>query len=156
MGPPEYEIADFEYPSSDLPFMVPVEDLLVASGADDGRLVGLFEQVDCVLLSLRSSVVVESLHSWCTMVEVGGQYYLGSISQEERCESRGLVGGHPQAPKDRWDLCNPSPRILVESVEDARLESLEDHAIGAFDLTVSSWMSDRSPVDFDVVSIAEV
>ena len=46
--------------------------------------------------------------------------------------------------------------MFVESVEDARLESLEDHAVGAFDLTISSWMSNRSPIDFDVVSIAEV
>ena len=46
--------------------------------------------------------------------------------------------------------------MFVESVEDARLESLEDHAVGVFDLTVSSWMSDRSPIDSDAVSIAEV
>ena len=54
------------------------------------------------------------------------------------------------------DLCNPSPDILVESVKDAWLKSLEDHAIGVFDLTVSSWMSNRSPADPDAVSIAEV
>jgi len=46
--------------------------------------------------------------------------------------------------------------VFVESVEDARLESLEDHAVGTFDLTVSSWMSDRSPIDSDAVSIVEV
>ena len=46
--------------------------------------------------------------------------------------------------------------MFVESVEDARLESLEDHAVGAFDLTVSSWMSDRSPIDSDAISIAKV
>ena len=46
--------------------------------------------------------------------------------------------------------------MFVESVEDACLESLEDHAVGAFDLTVSSWMSDRSLTDSDAVSIAEV
>jgi len=33
---------------------------------------------------------------------------------------------------------------------------LEDHAIGLLDLTVSTWMSDRGPVDPDVVSITEV
>ena len=65
--------------SPDLPFVVHAESLLVASGADDDCLVGLFEQVDCVLLSLRSSVVVESLHSWGTVVEVGGQHCLSSI-----------------------------------------------------------------------------
>ena len=72
LGPLEYEIIDFEYPPSDLPFVVPAESLLVVSGADDGCLAGLFEQVDCVLLSLHGSVVVESLHSWGAMVEVGG------------------------------------------------------------------------------------
>ena len=72
LGPSEHEIADFEYPPSDLPFMVPAEGLLVASGADDGRLAGLFDQVDYVLLSLRGLVAIESLHSWGTVVDVGG------------------------------------------------------------------------------------
>ena len=43
LGPSEYEIADFKYPPFDLPFVVPVEGLLVASGADDGRLAGFLE-----------------------------------------------------------------------------------------------------------------
>ena len=43
LGPPEYEITDFEYPPSDLPFVAPVEGLLGASGADDGRFMGPFE-----------------------------------------------------------------------------------------------------------------
>ena len=72
LGPPKHEITDFEDPSPDLLFMVPAESLLVASGVDDGHLMGLFEQVDCVLLSLRGSVAVESLHSWGIVVEVGG------------------------------------------------------------------------------------
>ena len=33
---------------------------------------------------------------------------------------------------------------------------MEDHPIGALDLTVSSWMSDRGLVDPDAVSITEV
>ena len=33
---------------------------------------------------------------------------------------------------------------------------MEDHAIGSFDLTVSTWMSDRGPIDPDAVSITEV
>ena len=48
------------------------------------------------------------------------------------------------------------PGVLVEPVEDAWLKSLEDHAIGTLDLTVSTWMSDRGLVDPDVVSITEV
>ena len=72
MGPLEYEIIDFKDSPTDLSFVVPVESLLIASGADDGHLTGFLEQVDCVLLSLRGSVVVESLHSWGAMVEVGG------------------------------------------------------------------------------------
>ena len=72
------------------------------------------------------------------MVEVGGQHRFSSVGQEERCESCGSVWGHSQALEDRWDLCNPSPGILIESVEDAWLESLEDHAISPLDLTVST------------------
>ena len=47
-------------------------------------------------------------------------------------------------------------RTNVESVKDAWLKSLEDHAIGTLDLTISTWMSDRGPVDPDVISITEV
>ena len=95
LGPSEHEIADFEYPSFDLPFVVPTEGLLVASGADDGCLAGLFEQVDCILLSFCGLVVVENFYSWCTVVEVGGQHCLSSISQEERHEPYGSIQGHP-------------------------------------------------------------
>ena len=93
LGPSEHEIADFKYPFSDLPFVVPAERLLVASRADDGRLVGFFEQVDCVLLSLYGLVAVKSLHSWGTVVEVGWQHCLSSVSQEEGCEPCGSVRG---------------------------------------------------------------
>ena len=78
-GPSEYKITNLEDPPSDFSFMVPVESLLVTSEADDGRLVGLLEQVDCILLSLHGSVVVEGLHSWGTVVEVEGQHYFSSV-----------------------------------------------------------------------------
>ena len=68
-----------EDPSSDFPLVVPTESLLVASGADDGHLMGLLEQVDYVLLSLRGSVAVESLHSWGAVVKVGEQHYFSSV-----------------------------------------------------------------------------
>ena len=60
------------------------------------------------------------------------------------------------ALENHWELCNPSLGILIESVEDSWLESLEDHAIGSLDLTVSTWMSDQGLVDHDAVSIIEV
>ena len=94
LGPPEYEITDLEDPPPDFSFMVPMESLLVASRADGGRLAGLLEQVNRVLLSLCGSVVVESLHSWGAMVEVGGQHCFSSIGQEEGCEPYGSVWGH--------------------------------------------------------------
>ena len=109
--------------------MVPAKSLPVASRADDGRLVGLLEQVDCVLLSLRGSVAIESLHSWGTVVEVGWQHCLSSVSQEEGCEPCGSVQSRSQVLEDRWDLYNPSPDVFVESVEDAWLKSLDDHAL---------------------------
>ena len=46
--------------------------------------------------------------------------------------------------------------VLVESVKDLWLESLEDRAISSFNLTISTWMSDQGPVDTDVISITEV
>ena len=91
MGPPEYEIADFEYPPSDLPFVVPTEGLLVAGRANDGHLMGLFEQVNRVLLGVHGPVVVKGLDPWGAMVEVRGQYCLSSVGQEEGCEPYGSV-----------------------------------------------------------------
>ena len=41
------------------------------------------------------------------------------------------------------------PDVLVESVEDAWLKSLEDHVVGTLDMTVSTWVSDRGPIDPD-------
>ena len=43
LGPPKYEITDLEDPSANFSFMVPTENLLVASRADDGRLTSLLE-----------------------------------------------------------------------------------------------------------------
>ena len=156
LGPPEYEITNLEDPSPDFSFMVPTKSLLVASGADDGRLMSLLEQADRDLLSLRGSVLVEGLHSWGIVIEVRGQHYFSSVGQEERCERRGSVWGRSQALEDRWDLCNPSTVILIESVKDVGLESLEDHAIGLLDLTVGMRVSDRGPIDSDAISITEV
>ena len=48
------------------------------------------------------------------------------------------------------------PDILFELIEDAGLKSLEDHAIGPFDLTVSTWVSDQGSIDPDAVSITKV
>ena len=79
LGPSKHEVSDLEDPSSDFPLMVPMESLLVASRADGGRLAGLLEQVNRVLLSLCGSVVVESLHSWGAMVNVGGQHCFSSV-----------------------------------------------------------------------------
>ena len=93
LGPSKHEVSDLEDSPSDFSFVVPVESLLVASGADDGRLMGLLEQVDYVLLSLRGSVAVESFYSWCAVVEVGGQHNFCSVRQEEMCESYGSVWG---------------------------------------------------------------
>ena len=97
LGSPEYKITDLEDPHPDLPFVVPTESLLVASGTDDGRLVGLLEQVNYVLLSLHGSVMIEGLNSWGAVVEVGGQHCFSSIGQEEGCEPYGSVRGRSQA-----------------------------------------------------------
>ena len=93
LGPSEYEITNLKDPPPDLSFMVPAESLLVTSGADDGCLMSLLEQVDRVLLSLRGSVLVEGLYSRGTMIEVGGQHRFSFACKEQRGEPRGLVWG---------------------------------------------------------------
>ena len=101
LGPSKHEVSDLEDPSSDFPLMVPVESLLIASGADDDRLAGLLEQVDCVLLSLYDSVMVEGLYSWGAVVKVRGQHCFSSVGWKEGCEPCGSVRGRSQAPEDR-------------------------------------------------------
>ena len=44
---------------------------------------------------------------------------------------------------------------LSQSIEDAWLEPLEQHAICSFDLPVCGRVSDCSPVDFDVIVVAK-
>ena len=94
LGRSKHEVSDLEDPSSNFSLMVPMESLLVASGADDCSLTGLLKKVDGVLLSLHDSVVVEGLHSWGAVVEVRGQHSFSSVGQEERCESCGSVRGN--------------------------------------------------------------
>ena len=43
LSPSKHKVSDLEDSPSDFPLMVPTEDLLVASRADDGSLVGLLE-----------------------------------------------------------------------------------------------------------------
>ena len=86
-------VSDLEDSYSDFSFMVPTESLLVANEVNDGHLVGLLKQVDYVLLSLCGSVTVKGLHSWGTVVEVGGQHCFSSIGKEEGCEPCGSVWG---------------------------------------------------------------
>ena len=94
LGPSKHKVSNLKDPSSDFPLVVPMERLLVASRADDGRLMSLLEQVNHVLLSLRGSVAVEGLHSWGAVVEVRGQHYFSSVGQEEGCKPYGSVWGH--------------------------------------------------------------
>ena len=70
------------------------------SGANDSHLMSLLEQVNHVLLSLHGSVSVKGLHSWGTVVEVGGQHCFSFVGQEERCEPCGSVRGRSQALED--------------------------------------------------------
>jgi hypothetical protein len=45
---------------------------------------------------------------------------------------------------------------LVELVEDARLESLEDHAICSLCLPICVRVSERYPIDLDSVPVSEI
>ena len=71
--------------------MVPMENLLIKSGADDGCLMSLLEQVTRVLLSLRGLILVEGLYSRGIVIEVGGQHCFGSVCEEEWVEPYGPV-----------------------------------------------------------------
>ena len=93
LGSPEYEITDLKDPPPDFSFMIPSKSLLVASRVNDGCLMSLLEQVDCILLSLHGSVMVEGLYSWGAVVEVGGQHRFSSVGQEKGGEPSGSVRG---------------------------------------------------------------
>ena len=42
------------------------------------------------------------------------------------------------------------PILVVNTIEDSRLETLQDHAVSALDLAVSSLVRHSGPVDLDV------
>ena len=60
------------------------------------------------------------------------------------------------APEHRGKLRDPSSTKLVQPVEDPRLEALYDHAVRALDLPVHAGVHHGSPIDVDVVFIAEL
>jgi hypothetical protein len=48
------------------------------------------------------------------------------------------------------------PSKPFELVEDARLESLEDHSVRPFNLPIGVWVPDRRPINPDPVSISKL
>jgi hypothetical protein len=61
-----------------------------------------------------------------------------------------------QTPDHRREFLHPSPTELVEVVVDPRLESLQNHAVGALYLPIHHGVSYGGPVHLDVVVVAKV
>jgi hypothetical protein len=60
-----------------------------------------------------------------------------------------------EVPENWRELGNPPPGELLQSIEDPRLESLQNHAVCAFDLPVHAWVHHGGLVDADVVIVAK-
>jgi hypothetical protein len=58
--------------------------------------------------------------------------------------------------EDSREFLDPAPIKLFEPDEDARLKSLEDHAINPLQLPVGARVFDRRPVVPDTVSVGEL
>jgi hypothetical protein len=90
-----------------------------------------------------------------SIVKVGWEDCLGTIDREEGRVARRLAWGHPQAAQNRREFRDPLSPKLVELVEDPRLDALQYHAIHASNLSVRAGVHHGSPIDTDVVVIAE-
>jgi hypothetical protein len=59
-------------------------------------------------------------------------------------------------PEDGRECLDSAPSKLFELVEDARLESLEDHSVRPFNLPIGAWVPNRHLVNLDPVSVSEL
>jgi hypothetical protein len=66
-----------------------------------------------------------------------------------------LIGSGPQA-LEHGEFLDAACGKLFELVEDARLESLEDHPVRTLNLPVGAWVYDQCLVDPDPVSISKL
>jgi hypothetical protein len=57
-------------------------------------------------------------------------------------ETSGSIRGCPQASENSREFFDPAPSKLFEPVKDARLKSLEDHAIRPLHLPIGVRVSD--------------
>jgi hypothetical protein len=80
---------------------------------------------------------------------------LGTVDHLERGETSCPTGGRPKAPKNRGELGNPPPSELLQSIEDSRLEPLQEHATHTFNLPVHAGVRHGGQVDADVITIIE-
>jgi hypothetical protein len=62
----------------------------------------------------------------------------------------------PQTPNDSRELLEPLLSKLIQPVEDPRIQTLEDHAIGMLFLPIGLWMGHYCPIQTYVVSVGEV
>ena len=119
LGPSKHEVSDLKDPSSNFPFVVPTESLLVASRVDDGHLMGLLEQVDCVLLSLRG---LSGTESWGTQRGGANNYQTVMLPnrQERNYTSCPTTEGWLRLARPlRAGSASPNPRGLDSTSPDA-------------------------------------
>ena len=108
-----------------------------------------------ILEGCLGSLFVVRPNPWRPIIEVGREDSLRAIDHEKWCVASGPARGRPQALEHRGKLCDPSSAKLVQSVEDSRLEALQDHAICVLDLPVCAGVRHGDPIDVDVVFIVE-
>jgi hypothetical protein len=85
------------------------------------------------------------------VLEVGGEDCLGAVDHEEGRVAHCLAGRRPQAPQHRWELVDPFSAKLVQIIEDSKLDSLQDHAVGVLDLPIHAGVRHGGLIDMDVV-----
>jgi hypothetical protein len=100
-----------------------------------------FDGVDVLASSRFGLTLFIVLDAWGTKGDVTREDGLRTIHQDEGGVTRGSALLGAQAQDHLRLFLEPLVAVLRDRVIDSRLESLKDHTVGAFDLTIAPGVS---------------
>ena len=84
---------------------------------------------------------------------INRQYCFGTIDQEERRLSCHLAGLSTKPPDNRIEFFHPTPFGLLQLIKDTSFKTIQDHCVGALNLSVSLRMHHRCITDLNTALI---
>ena len=116
--------------------VVSAQTLLVDGRPAECQQPAFLQQVDTVfsrLLGIRLGVHGDS---WGVKLDVCWDDGFGTVDEEERREARLFVWSCVQAPKDGWQLVEPTAGRTLQRLDQSGLEAGQNEAFCAFHLVV--------------------